>query len=368
MIRPPRVKGSILLAAVLTLGAGGVRVIEAQDASAAPAASATALLEKKLELLEHRLDVLEKSIDDVLWYHKVGDVALIDKIYQVGPPPARVKNPTAMGAKNPVKFWSYIFIPKNIDRSKKYPLLVLPHGGVHANFTTYHTHIIREMIAQGYVVVAPEYRGSTGYGKSFYERIDYGGLENEDAYASRNYMIENYPFVDKSRVGIVGWSHGGLIALMNIFEHPDDYQAAFAGVPVSDLVARLGYHDEEYRQLFSAEYHIGTTVQQDVDEYRRRSPVNHVEKLRTPLLIHTNTNDDDVYVLEVENLIRALKAAGKKFEYEIFKDAPGGHSFDRIDIRAAKEIRLKIYRFLGGYLKPPKPFSSLEDLDRAAYQ
>jgi dipeptidyl aminopeptidase/acylaminoacyl peptidase len=245
---------------------------------------------------------------------------------------------------------------------------VLPHGGVHADFTTYHTHIIREMIAQGYIVVAPEYRGSTGYGKSFYERIDYGGLENDDVYASRNYMIENYDFVDGNRVGIIGWSHGGMIALMNIFEHPDDYQVAFAGVPVSDLVARMGYYDDEYRGLFSAEYHLGKTAQEDVEEYRRRSPVNHAEKLKTPLLIHTNTNDDDVNVLEVEHLIRALKAAGKKFEYEVFKDAPGGHSFDRIDIKAAKEIRLKIYRFIGDHLKPPKLFKSLDDLERAGYQ
>src|SRR5512145_1729511 len=127
--------------------------------------------------LDHRLDQLEKAVDDLLWYQKVGDVAVIDKVFHYGPPPAQVKNPTAMGAMNPVKFWSYVFIPRNIDRGRKHPLLVLPHGGSHANFTTYHTHIIRELMAQGYVVVAPEYRGSTGYGRSFYEKVDYGGLE-----------------------------------------------------------------------------------------------------------------------------------------------------------------------------------------------
>jgi dipeptidyl aminopeptidase/acylaminoacyl peptidase len=323
---------------------------------------------KKFESLDHRLDIVEKAIDDLLWYDKVGDVASIDKIYQVGPPPAKVKNPTGMGAHNPLKFWSYIFIPKSLDPSKKYPLIVLPHGGVHANFSTYHTHIIREMMAQGYVVIAPDYRGSTGYGKQFYEKIDYGGLEIEDVEMSRAYMIENYSFVDPTRVGIVGWSHGGLISLMSIFEHPDSYAAAFAGVPVSDLVARMGYYDDEYRALFSADYHIGKTAQEDVEEYRRRSPVNHVAKLHTPLLVHTNTNDDDVHVLEVEHLIQALKAEGKKFEYEIFKDAPGGHSFDRIDIKSAREIRLKIYKFLEPHLKPPRAFKNLEDLTRAAYR
>jgi len=160
----------------------------------------------------------------------------------------------------------------------------------------------------------------------------------------------------------------GLIALMAVFEHPDDYKACFAGVPVSDLIARMGYKDDEYRELFSADYHIGKPADQDVQEYKRRSPVWNVHKLKTPLLIHTNTNDEDVNVLEVESLIRALKAEGKKFEYEIFKDLPGGHSFDRMDTKTAKEIRLKIYRFLEKYLKPPKPFKSIDDINNAAYR
>jgi dipeptidyl aminopeptidase/acylaminoacyl peptidase len=319
------------------------------------------------EALNHRLDALQKVADDGLWFDRLGDVAFVDKVFMYGPPPAKVKNPTAMGAQNPVKFWSYVFIPKNIDFNKKYPLLVLPHGGVHADFTTYHTHIIREMMAQGYIVVAPEYRGSTGYGKGFYEQIDYGGLENDDCDASRKYMIENYDFVDGSRVGMIGWSHGGMITLMNIFAHPESYKCAFAGVPVSDLVARMGYSTDDYREDFSAGYHLGKTAREDVNEYRRRSPAWNAAKLQTPLLIHTNTNDDDVYVLEVEHLIQALKAEGKNFEYEIFKDMPGGHSFDRIDTKAAKEIRVKIYKFLAQYLNPPKPVKSLEEINRAAY-
>jgi hypothetical protein len=75
-----------------------------------------------------------------------------------------------------------------------------------------------------------------------------------------------------------------------------------------------------------------------------------------------------VNVLEVEHLIEALKAAGKKFEYEIFKDIPGGHSFDRIDTKFAKNTRMKIYKFLGQYLKPPFPFKSLEELEKAGYK
>jgi len=69
------------------------------------------------------------------------------------------------------------------------------------------------------------------------------------------------------------------------------------------------------------------------------------------LLIHTNTTDEDVNVLEVERLISALKAEGKKFEYKVYQAAPGGHSFNRLDTKMAKESREEIYGFLGGHLK-----------------
>jgi len=336
-------------------------------ASAKAADSLSALFERQMEKFDHRFDELKKKADDVLWYDRVGDVCNIDKVFIVGPPKANAKNPKQMGALNPLKFYSYVFIPKKLDFGKKHPLIVFAHGGFHSNFDTWYYHIVRELIAQGYVVVAPEYRGSSGYGEDYWKNIDYGGLEVEDCHGARDYMVENYSFIDKNRVGIIGWSHGGLITLMNIFNYPDDYAVAFAGVPVSDLIMRIGIHGENYQDGFSASYHLGKTVLEDTEEYKRRSPVWNAEKLQTPLLIHTNTNDDDVYSIEVEHLIQALKAANKKFDYEIFKDAPGGHSFDRIDIKNARQIRLKIYKFLAEYLKPPKLLKTLEDMERAAY-
>jgi dipeptidyl aminopeptidase/acylaminoacyl peptidase len=171
--------------------------------------------------------------------------------------------------------------------------------------------------------------------------------------AARNWMLEQYAsLLDPKRVGIIGWSHGGMITLMNIFDHPESYAVAYAGVPVSDLVARMGYKGDGYRRQYSALYHLGKSAEQNVNEYRRRSPVWNAQKLRTPLLIHTNTNDEDVNVLEVESLIRALKAEGKQFEYKIYDKAPGGHIFNRIDTKLAQESRQEIYKFLAKYLKP----------------
>lgn len=304
---------------------------------------------------DHAHDQLLKAVDDVAWRLKLGDLAEVDQVSYTSLPPARVPNPAAPGAVNPLIIRAYTFIPKDLNRSRKQPLIVLPHGGVHSSFGSATAHIVRELVGQGYSVIAPDYRGSTGYGAEYYRQIDYGGRENHDVFLGREWMLETYPFLDPKRVGIIGWSHGGMITLMNIFEHPEAYAAAYAGVPVSDLVARMGYMNEAYRELFSAPYHIGSTVREDIREYRRRSPVTHTAKLATPLLIHTNTNDEDVNVLEVEHLIAALKAEGKQFQYKIYQDAPGGHAFNRLDTKLARESRREIWRFLAGYLKPDRP-------------
>ena len=325
----------------------------------APEAASQTDLEKRLEAIEKKLDATDftfemilKRIDDILWFERVGDVADIDKVYYTSAlNPQEEETYGITNERHPFKIWAYVFVPKKLDRDKKAPLLLLPHGGVHADFTTYHTHIIRELMDQGYVVVAPEYRGSTGYGKGYYEAIDYGGLEVDDVVAGRDWAVENLPFVDAGRVGILGWSHGGLIALFAVFDHPDKFRVAYAGVPVSDIVARMGYQTEDYRELFSAKHHIGKTAYEDVGEYKKRSPAWNVERLRRPILIHTTTNDRDVNVLEVQHLIAQLKAADKQFEYKIYEDAPGGHSFNRTDTMLAKESRKEIYAFLAKHLR-----------------
>ncbi len=297
-------------------------------------------------------DQVLKAIDDLQWRLKISDIADFDKIAYTSLAPAHNPNPTGPGAGNPLIVHAYTFIPKKLDRSRKQPLIVMVHGGIHSSFTSDSGHIVRELLDQGYSIVAADYRGSTGYGEGYSRQIDYGGREVDDVYLGMQWMLDHYPFLDSRRVGIVGWSHGGLITLMNIFQHPESFAAAYAGVPVSDLVFRLGYQSEAYRAEFSAPYHIGKTVREDIGEYERRSPVSYVSRLQTPLLIHTNTNDEDVNVLEVERLISALKAEGKKFEYKIYENAPGGHMFNRLDTRLARESRQEIYQFLAKYLHP----------------
>ena len=211
------------------------------------------------ESLQHKFDEVIKNIDDILWYEKVGDVAYIDKVYLTGEPKAKQGSPTSRGYNNPFKFWNYVFIPKTVDPDKsrgynnpfkfwnyvfipktvdpdkKYPLIVFPHSGVHADMSTYYAHIIRELMAQEYIVIATEYRGSTGYGEAMYKAIDYGGRENSDVKAGRDYMVENYDIVDANRVGIIGWSHGGMITLMNLFTSEPLYRRTYRSTSAAHL-------------------------------------------------------------------------------------------------------------------------------------
>ena len=301
-------------------------------------------------------DTVLKALELQKWYTELGDIAEVDEIRYTGPPPHRPANPTAPGARNPLIIHAMTFVPKNLDRTKKQPFLVFAHQGIHSNFgADYEYKPVRELVQQGYSVIAPDYRGSTGYGARVYNEIDYGGAEVDDVFAARAWMLENYDFLDEKRAGIIGWSHGGMITLMNILLHPGAYAAAYAGVPVTDLVLRLGYHDASYQAIFSAPTHIGKTVQADVQEYLKRSPITYAEKLETPLLIHGNTNDEDVNVIEIQRFVAALKAAGKKFEYKIYENAPGGHEFGRLDTKLARDSRREIYKFLAPYLKPERP-------------
>ncbi len=311
---------------------------------AACLSSGTALAQG--EGAENDLDHAVKVADDALWHLELDPIAEVRTFRYTG-------LPKGVATDNPLILYAYSFIPRNLDRAHKAPLIVLIHGGVHSNHMTggpaNAANIVRELLDHGYVVVAPDYRGSTGYGPAYTKAIDYGGKENDDVLRARDWMLERYPFLDPSRVGLLGWSHGGMIALFNIFLHPEAYACAYAGEPVADLLERRKYLKSMPATMAES---AGEAAAKDDEEYRRRSPVAWAAKLERPLLVHGNTSDETVHVVEVRNLVTALEAAGRKFQYKIYDAAPGGHHFNRIDTKLARDSRDEIYAFLGKYLKP----------------
>src|SRR5579864_4985024 len=171
--------------------AAGGRSVAAAAAALAPAAGGQAGGQPNAN------DTVLKALDDMLWFERLNDIADVDKIVYASLPPMHIANKTAPGAGNPLLIRAYTFIPKKLDRSKKQPLLVLAHQGIHGNVSFSELgHIIREMMEQGYCVIAPDYRGSSGYGQGFYRQIDYGGREVDDVFAARQWMLDTYSFFD----------------------------------------------------------------------------------------------------------------------------------------------------------------------------
>lgn len=251
---------------------------------------------------------------------------------------------------------AYFFAPR--DTMRKHAALIFVHGGVHGNLDDLYVRHIRSLVREGYVIIAPEYRGSTGYGKSFYDAIDYGGKEVDDVLAARTYLQTFAPYADLTRLGMIGWSHGGFITLHSIFRRPDLFKVAVAHVPVADLPTRIRTHSAAYEKIFAAQRGYGGTLKERPQPYIQRSPIAHVRELKTPLLVHAASNDDDVFIIENHNLRDSMVAAGKEkaglYQYHEWRDPPGGHEFNRLDTKEAQESWNETLAFLRRYLNPGK--------------
>jgi dipeptidyl aminopeptidase/acylaminoacyl peptidase len=229
---------------------------------------------------------------------------------------------------------AYLFQPLKIRGPRGHAAMVWVHGGVHGNWAENMFPFVRDAIERGYVVICPDYRGSTGYGEKYHDAIDYGGYEIDDVMSAVEYL-KTLPHVDAERLGIMGWSHGGYITLFSVFRDQTPFRAAAAMVPVTNLVFRLSYKGPGYQRSFATQSRIQGLPFEKQAIYIERSPLYHVDKLRTPLLVHVATNDQDVNFVEDQQIIDALRSRKPDLaETKIYVDpTPGpvsvGHTFNR---------------------------------------
>jgi dipeptidyl aminopeptidase/acylaminoacyl peptidase len=238
---------------------------------------------------------------------------------------------------------AYLFSPLN-KGAAKHAALVWVHGGVHGNWDTGMFPFVAEAVKRGYVVITPDYRGSTGYGDEWMKRIDYGGKEIDDVVSSVDYLA-TLPYVDRNKLGIMGWSHGGFITSHILFRNDNPFKAGAAIVPVTNLVFRLSDHGPGYARDYAAEEDIhglpwevncGPKRDRDcIDVYLERSPVFHAENLKVPMMVHVATNDCDVFFREDQQMVYTLRALKPNLaETKIYVNPPEGrggcgHTFSR---------------------------------------
>ena len=226
---------------------------------------------------------------------------------------------------------AYVFQPLTLRGAKGHPALVWVHENIRGHLYNHYVPYIREATARGYVVIAPEYRGSVGYGKTFYDAIDYGGSEVDDVVTAVDVLRTEYAVVDPSRIGIIGWSHGGMIALLSVLRNETAFKAAVAMVPVTNLFQRLAWKGvERQRQAIDPANRYGGLPHEKPEVYKERSPLYQIDKLRIPLYVGITKNDQDVNIEEDMQLVDALRARKPLFAETMVYDNPlGGHSFDR---------------------------------------
>lgn len=271
---------------------------------------------------DHDADMLDKARQDSIYRARGAGVYEMRKV--------RYRS-SADGMEIP----AYLFTPVRMRGPRGHAAMLWVHGGVHGNWGISALPFVREAVERGYVILAPEYRGSTGYGAALYNAIDYGGMEIEDVVSGFHFLAREVPQVDTARVGMMGWSHGGFIAAHALFRDGHPFKAGAAHVPVTNLLHRLSRKGPGYQRSFATQQRLQGLPFERPEEYLRRSPLYHVDKLQVPLLVHVATNDEDVNFDENVQLIYALRSQKPHLgETRIYVDPPGwgasvGHAFNR---------------------------------------
>jgi len=227
---------------------------------------------------------------------------------------------------------AFVFRPLDDAPPASRAALVWVHEDIRGHLYEHYIPYIRDAVARGYVVIAPEYRGSIGYGEQYYDAIDYGGAEVDDVVTAVDVLRRRYPEVDCQRVGIIGWSHGGMITLLSVLRNPGVFRSAAAIVPVTNLIERVERKGvEKQLSLIDPSHRVfGSGPDAHPDVYKERSPLFQIDKLRIPLLVHVARNDQDVEFEEDMPLVEALRALKPALAVTKIYDHPiGGHTFDR---------------------------------------
>jgi dipeptidyl aminopeptidase/acylaminoacyl peptidase len=224
---------------------------------------------------------------------------------------------------------AYLTVPKGAA-TKNLPLVVFPHGGPWARDNWGYSPITQFLANRGYVVLQSNFRGSTGYGKTFLNagNNEWGQKMQDDLTWGVKHLVAQ-GLVDPKRVGIFGGSYGGYAALAGVAFTPDVYAAAVAYVPPSNLITLLESippYWEGQRVVFHIRMGNPTTPEGKA-QLERQSPLNSAAKIKTPLMVVQGANDPRVKKAESDQIVVALRDRGFPVEYLLATDE--GHGFAR---------------------------------------
>jgi dipeptidyl aminopeptidase/acylaminoacyl peptidase len=242
-----------------------------------------------------------------------------------------------------------LIVSKSLDKAKKHPAIIWAHGsGSDQNYLGWHPGAYRMYYAmhqylaqQGYVILTPDYRGSSGYSRDWAvgDYMDMGGGETKDMAAGADYL-KTLSYVDPDRIGIWGLSYGGFMTLQAVTTTPTLFRCAIDVAGVGD-----------WATWNSGAYTVGRlgTPVTNPEGFYTSAPVKHLDKLQRPLMILQGTNDTNVPFWETLTVIDALEKLGKSFDMALY---PGEiHFFRRAYV--LRDAWRRSEAFFDKYLKDP---------------
>jgi dipeptidyl-peptidase-4 len=211
---------------------------------------------------------------------------------------------------------AWMIKPKDFDPAKKYPVFMYQYSGpgsqqVNNEWNSTDDYWFMMLSQQGYIVACVDGRGTGFKGADFKKvtQLQLGKFEVEDQIDAAK-VLGNYAFVDKTRIGIFGWSYGGFMASNCIMKGNDVFKMAIAVAPVTNW----RFYDSVYTERYM------TTPQENASGYDDNSPINHVDKLKGKFLLIHGSGDDNVHVQNSMQMMEALIQANKQFDSQIYPD------------------------------------------------
>ncbi|RDI43339.1 S9 family peptidase [Nocardia mexicana] len=293
----------------------------------------------------------DRDPDLVYYYdHATGESRLLFRPYpHLDPDALAPMRPVSITARDGLRLPAYLTLPVGIEPAGL-PMVVLLHGGPWYRDSWHFQPATQFLANRGYAVLQVDFRGSTGYGKAFVKAAigQFAGAMHDDVVDAVHWAVAQ-GFADPDRVAIFGGSYGGYAALVGVTFTPDLFAAAIDYVGISNLANFLRTLPSFSKPHLANNWHLFVGDPDDPEQEAdmlARSPITHVDRIRTPLLVVQGANDVRVVRAESDNLVAALRARGIEVEYMVKDDE--GHGFvnpeNQLDMFRAVE------RFLAAHL------------------
>ncbi len=286
----------------------------------------------------------DRSLGAYYFYDAVADT--VEKITEVSPwlreaEMAEMK-PITYAARDGLIIHGYLTLPVGAE-AKNLPVVVNPHGGPWARDRWGFNPEVQFLANRGYAVLQTNFRGSTGYGRAFWEASfrQWGLSMQDDITDGVNYLVEQ-GIADPKRVAIYGGSYGGYATLAGLAFTPDLYACGVDYVGVSNLFTFLQTIPPYWKPMLEMMYEMVGNPEELKEQFEQTSPALQADKIKAPLLIAQGAKDPRVNVAESDQIVEALRRRGVEVEYMVKENE--GHGFHN------EENRFEFYEAMEQFL------------------